>query len=129
MTNNIELKEDQISLARKRTSLALERNLMAAQRTFTSWIRTGLAGVGGGVALTKILSFSHLAHQVLANLIGQLLILWGVLIFIFAFIGYGRTCSKLLLEDKSLNTSFWGICIISITLIVVSIILLIITQK
>lgn len=125
---NNQNQHEQIDLARQRTTLALERNLMAAQRTFTSWIRTGLAGVGGGILIMKVLSFSRVEHKLIATMAGQLMILWGILIFIFAFTGYSRISSKLLLEHGELRPAFWGICIISITLIVVSFTLLIITS-
>ncbi|MHB8778869.1 MAG: DUF202 domain-containing protein [Anaerolineales bacterium] len=87
-----------------RDILALERTLLAAQRTFSAWIRTGLAGVGGGLAVTRVLIFKSYEHQVVAYVIGGLLVIWGASIFVYAIIDYRRTCARLTQEGPSKNS-------------------------
>ena len=61
--------------------LASKRTVLAAERTFSAWIRTGLAGVGGGLAVARLLIFEKSEHQFMAKLIGALLIRWGASLF------------------------------------------------
>lgn len=75
--------------------LAQVRTLLAAERTYAAWIRTGLAGIGGGLAVIKLLFFKLPAHQSIAHLTGQLLIMGGGTIFIFAYWNFNRTCRAL----------------------------------
>jgi putative membrane protein len=110
-----------------RTDLAKERNRLAAERTFSAWLRTGLAGVGGGVAIMKFLSFTHETHEILAHIIGQMLVLWGILIFIFALTGYYVTCKRL--DEKLPSRVFTlGITLIALSLMAFSIVILVITK-
>lgn len=103
-------------------TLAKERNRLAAERTFSAWLRTGLAGVGGGVVVIKFLTFSHAAHKALANMMGQMLILWGILIFIFALVGYFATYRSL--NEKTPSTFFTvGITLIALFLMAFSFII------
>ncbi|MCX6038044.1 MAG: DUF202 domain-containing protein [Chloroflexi bacterium] len=81
-----------------------ERTLLAAQRTFSAWIRTGLAGVGGGLAVARVLIFKSYEHQVVAHVIGGLLVIWGTGIFVYAIIRYHRTCARLSQEGLSRNS-------------------------
>ena len=87
-------------LAKERTDLASMRTLMAAERTFSSWIRTGLAGVGGGLAFTHLLIFETEWHRFVASIVGILLVLWGVAIFIYAAINYFYEVKRL---DRTVN--------------------------
>lgn len=87
-------------LAEERTDLANLRTLMAAERTFSSWIRTGLAGVGGGLALTHFLNFQTPWHRYTAYLLGIFLIFWGIAIFIYAAVTYFSSVKRL---DSSAN--------------------------
>lgn len=123
-----ESKEGQIELARQRTSLAIERNLLAAERTFSAWVRTGLAGVGGGVLMMKMISYSQAGHAIAAGLVGQLLIIWGLMIFIFAYSGYRRACKRLSALHPDYRPSLGRIGLITATLIVASLVILIITR-
>ena len=84
--------------------LASERTLLAAERTFSAWIRTGLAGVGGGLAVVRLLIFKSYEHQVVAHVIGALLVIWGASIFIYAIIDYRRTCARLMQAGPSKNS-------------------------
>ena len=87
-----------------RDELASERTLLAADRTFSTWIRTGLAGVGGGLAVARVLIFKSYEHQVVAHVIGALLVIWGASIFVYAIISYRRTCVRLSQEGLSRNS-------------------------
>lgn len=84
-----------IYLAKERNVLASERTWLAAERTFSAWMRTGLAGVGGGLGVIHFLFFENPTNKFLADLVGELLILWGIAIFIFAYISYSRFCKRL----------------------------------
>jgi putative membrane protein len=87
-----------------RDELASERTLLAAERTFSAWIRTGLAGVGGGLAVARLIIFKSYEHQVVAHVIGALLVIWGASIFIYAIIDYRRTCARLMQKGPSKNS-------------------------
>jgi putative membrane protein len=91
---------DDKSLAMERTEMASERTRLAAERTFSAWIRTGLAGVGGGLAIIHFFVFYNEYHRLAAHWMGQLLILWGISIFIYALYGYHRAI-------KQLSSTFW----------------------
>lgn len=80
--------------------LAVERTLLAAERTFSAWIRTGLAGVGGGVAIAHALTFTNPLHHKLAQISGLLLVLWGAGLFVYAVVDYRRTCARLTRETN-----------------------------
>ena len=87
-----------------RDQLASERTLLAAQRTFSAWIRTGLAGVGGGLAVGRALIFKNAEHQAVAHFIGNLLVIWGAGIFLYAFFDYRSTCRRLTRKFPSKNS-------------------------
>ena len=87
-----------------RNELAAERTLLAAERTFSAWIRTGLAGVGGGLAVARALVFQSYAHQLAAHAVSGLLVIWGASLFVYAIVGYRRTCKKLTQEGLSENS-------------------------
>jgi putative membrane protein len=118
--------DEQKQLAQQRTDLAVQRNRLAAERTFLSWIRTGLAGVGGGVAIIKFLPFKQAAHRQLADWVGQLLVLWGIALFIYAAITYVQTCRRLS-GTASCRSSSIGIMAIAFSLTILAILLFLIT--
>lgn len=99
--------------------LASKRTFLAAERTFSAWIRTGLAGVGGGLAVADLLILENSEHQVMATVIGALLIVWGASVFIYAISDYRRTCARLMQEGSSKNSL--------ITFMLMSMVLLIVT--
>ena len=84
--------------------LASERTLLAAERTFSAWIRTGLAALGGGLAVARALVFNSQVHKVLAHVIGGLLVIWGAGVFVYVIIHYHRTCVRLSQEGLSRNS-------------------------
>lgn len=104
----------------ERTALARERNRLANERTFLSWTRTGLAIVGGGFVMIRLLSFDYLAHQRLAEWVGGLLFALGITIFVLSFLDY-RTSHKKLRVKESYAGSVYTISAISFILIGISI--------
>lgn len=115
--------DDQLMLAKERTFLAIERNRLAALRTFNAWIRTGLAGVGGGIAVIKFIPFSHETHRIAADIIGEFLILWGIGIFFYSLYEYFKNC-----KESGATPTYWPMILITLSLVVVSFILLTIMQ-
>jgi putative membrane protein len=95
--------------------LASERTRLAAERTFLAWIRTGLTSVAGGLAVARLILFHTLEHKYIANLIGQFLILWGIVAFTFALITYHQSCKKLAQIQDDI-TSKWLINLLVISL-------------
>lgn len=87
-----------------RDELALERTIMSAERTYSAWIRTGLAGVGGGLAVARLLVIESHEKQIVAYLITALLVIWGASIFIYAIFDYRRTCAKLKQAGQTKNS-------------------------
>jgi len=87
-----------------REELASLRTILAAERTFSAWIRTGLAALAGGLAVGRALVFRRYTPQVVARVIGGLLVIWGAGIFLFAIISYHRTCVRLSQEGVGKNS-------------------------
>lgn len=87
--------EERVLLAHERNHLASERTRLAAERTISAWLRTGLATVGGGFAIVRFLTFGNINHRLMANAVGELLILWGIFIFLFALKDYRASCQNL----------------------------------
>lgn len=102
-----------------RDQLAYTRTLLAAERTFSAWIRTGLAGIGGGLAVVKLVPFRNPDNQFIARIAGQLLVLWGAFIFIFALFDYLRS-RRMLGDDSTSKRSPWALALITLTLLLVA---------
>jgi putative membrane protein len=109
-----------------RDELASERTLLAAQRTFSAWIRTGLAGLGGGLAVPRVLIFNSYVHLIVAHVIGALLVIWGASMFIYAIIDYRRTCMRLMPEGPSKN-SLRAMLLMTVVLLIIAALVLWIT--
>ena len=123
--NDPNLADENTQLARERTLLANERTRLAAERTFSAWIRTGLTAIGGGFAVMRLLSFKTVDHQLLAQLIGRFLIVWGIVVFVFAIFSYLRSCKKL--ENTiGYKIPISGMLTIALALILLAVLLLII---
>ena len=101
-------------------ALALERTLLAAERTFSAWIRTGLAGVGGGLAVARALVFQSHAHQVAAQAIGVLLVIWGASI---AIVDY-RSMYQRLTRESSIKRSSLGLTLMTALMLIVCMLVL-----
>jgi len=106
----------------ERNLLAHERTQLAVERTFLAWLRTGLTSVGIGIAIARLIIFENVHHEYLANIVGQLLVLWGVAIFIFALVSYQRTNRKLN-QTFPYTSSYIGLAIATLVLIILSLVL------
>lgn len=106
-----------------RDDLAMERTQLAAERTFLAWIRTGLTGVAGGLAVARLISFHTIEHKRIAQWVGELLILWGIMVFVFALISYRRNYNRFAhLEDY--QHSLWQMTLVMLTVTILAGILL-----
>jgi putative membrane protein len=110
-------------LAQTRTHLASERTLLAAERTFSAWIRTGLAGMGGGFAIIRLISFQSFLHKMIADFIGEFLILWGMGVFIFALFRYLKSVKRLEVTVGH-SISIWGTIVVACSLVFISMLLM-----
>lgn len=117
---------DQLGLATERTALAGERTRLANERTFSAWMRMGLASVGGGVAIIRVLTFQTQTHHFIAQCIGGVLILLGASIFTLAYWDYRTTQRKLQLQTGYAG-SVWAITGIVIALLIISLLLFLIS--
>jgi putative membrane protein len=103
-----------------------EKTLLAAERTFSAWIRTGLAGMAGGLAILRLIEFKTPIHQLLAHIIGEVLILWGGAIFIFAALDYRKLLIQLHVK-KRYQTFTWTFLLIIVPLLIITSLLIAIT--
>lgn len=106
----------------RRDALAEERTRLAAERTFLAWLRTGMTSVGIGIALARFIIFREGVDQRLGHGIGQVLVLWGGAVFVFALLNYRKRMN--LLPNYPGIPSFYGIALFTAVLVVVSLILL-----
>lgn len=117
---------EQIQLARERTKMSVERTQLAAERTFSAWVRMGLAGMGGGIALIRLLEFRTPNHALLAFIIGLLLMVWGMAIFLIALVSYLRH-TKSLESVKGEAISKIGVTFVGVMILILAILLIIIS--
>jgi putative membrane protein len=89
------IQEEAMRANKHSEDLASERTLLAAERTYSAWIRTGLAGVGGGLAVARALVFQSQAHQIAAHLVSGALVILGAAMFVYAIVAYRQTCARL----------------------------------
>jgi putative membrane protein len=104
------------------------RTLLAAERTFSAWIRTGLAGVGGGLVIVKLIPFKNVGHQKLAHIAGQLLVIWGAAIFAFSLWDYWRTYRVLGVKGLG-KTPPWVLAFFSVIMFIVAVLVLLVTFR
>lgn len=129
MDKDVDLETDvQLALAKMRTRMSSERSQLANERTFLSWIRTGLAGVGGGVAIVRLLTFQSETHQFVAEIVGFILVIWGMAIFVLSFLDYQKSAERLDGGNRIVG-SIWTVSILVLTLMVLSVLLLLIIFK
>ena len=105
------------------TELEKEQTLMASERTFLSWIRTGLAVVGGGIVVVRFVVFDDPLENLLILIAGKSLVLWGMAIFILSLFDFRRVY-----KHKKINMAFSTnifITMLVISLVAISGILLI----
>lgn len=96
--------------------LAKERTLLAAERTYSAWIRTGIAGLAGGLAIIRFVVFKSETHKILAHIAGQMLIIWGTLLFIFAYTNYRKLTHKL--RAHGMEIPLWNLFAITAVLLI-----------
>lgn len=106
-----------------RDVLANERTLLAAERTFSAWIRTGLAGMGGGLAIARALAFKSYTHQVMAQAVGVLLVIWGASICVYAIVYY-RRISQRLTQESIPNKPLRALMLMTVVLLLVAMLVL-----
>lgn len=113
-------------LAEKRTSLAQNRSFLALERTFAAWLRTGFAISGAGLTISEALKNS--TSKNIANIMGIILIIFGILTFTYALIEYYKSYKyvkkvhkeeKIPVQDFKFNLYFGFI--LALALIIVSI--------
>ncbi|CAM3257613.1 YidH family protein [Streptococcus pluranimalium] len=73
-------------LAERRTALAQNRSFLATERTFAAWIRTGFSLAGVGISFASFLQ--GVTSELVANSIGIMLDLLGMLTLVYAWIEY-----------------------------------------
>lgn len=119
------MEEETVRLAKQRTGLAVQRNRMSNERTFLSWIRTGLASVGGGIVVIRLLGFEDPSHQLASHIVGILLVLLGVGIFVMSLFEYLRNSKHLRTQDATgLETGSLAIVAISFALLSIALLLI-----
>lgn len=117
--------KNDVALAQERNILASERTRLAAERTVSAWIRTALASAGGGFAIIRLIAFETPNHRLLANWIGQILIILGVVIFVLALLDYFDSCKKLPYTINKRNQ--WWVSLVTFFFIIAALLLLSIT--
>lgn len=73
---------DKDELAEDRTDLSEDRTVLAHERTFASWLRTGYAGIGIGLAFNAL--FGRVEPAWVAKLIATTFLLIAIVIFLGA---------------------------------------------
>lgn len=76
------MNDENSQLAAQRTDLSEDRTVLANERTFASWLRTGYAGIGIGLAFNAL--FSRVDPPWIPKLIATVFLLIAVMIFIAA---------------------------------------------
>lgn len=73
---------DRGSLAEDRTALAEDRTILAHERSFASWMRTGMAAVGIGVAFNAL--FDAIEPRWIPKGIASIFLMLAIVVFISA---------------------------------------------
>jgi putative membrane protein len=74
--------EDRTDLASDRTNMAEDRTVLAHERSFAGWVRTGMAGVGIGLAFNAL--FRSLDPTWVPKLIATSFLILSIFIFLSA---------------------------------------------
>lgn len=74
--------EDRTGLANDRTKMAEDRTVLAHERSFAGWVRTGMAGVGIGLAFNAL--FRSLDPTWVPKLIATSFLMLSIFIFLSA---------------------------------------------
>ena len=108
--------------------LSMARTILSAERSFSAWIRTGLAALGVGVAVARALIFKTYTHQVIANLIGALLIVLAAIMFSYGLMSYHRIHTRLS-KAGFLKKSLGAMILMTGILLIITALVLFITIK
>ncbi len=121
--------KSRIQLARDRTGWASERTLLANERNFSAWLRTGLAALGAGLGIGKLLG--SLGMPMITRTIGVVCIIMSGTVFIIAWWRYKQIYEDL--ADQGMRvTPMWMIHLIIIGMLlsdVLAIILMFTTSR
>lgn len=112
------------SIVKSSDEMAQLRTLLAAEKTYAAWIRTGLACIGGGLAVIKLFLFKIPLHQTVAHITGQVLIIVGGLTFIFAAWNYRRTYAAMNIEKGKMPSLGLTSILITLGLLIISVLVL-----
>ena len=74
------------------------------------------------MAVVRVLFFDSYTHQMVVRVIGGLLVIWGTGIFVYAIIGYHRTCTRLSHEGLSRNSLVVMILMTAMLLIIATLV-------
>ena len=83
-----------------REELARDRTALASERTYAAWVRTGLAGLAGGLGIAKFIDDA--VPPMMVRTIAALLIMLAIVSFILAAWRYMSLCLKLKTLDIAL---------------------------
>lgn len=108
--------------------LSMARTLLSAERSFSAWIRTGLAALGVGLAVARALIFKNYTHQVIANVVGALLIILAAIMFSYGLISYHRIRIRLS-QAGFLRRSLSAMILMTVILLIITVLVLLITIK
>lgn len=107
-------------------NLAEERTVLAAERTFSAWLRTAISAMAGGLAILRLIIFKTESHRIIAHIIGEMLILWGFIIIIFASVDYKRIQDKIVVK-KNFKSNKLAFLLIVTPLLIMSALLIWVT--
>jgi len=116
-----ELPSGNQQLAQQRTDWAFERTKLANQRTLVAWLRTGLAVVGFGSVIPRLLD--NVEPAWLVNLIAVIFVVSGTMVLFFSMRSYREMTSKL--ESELAGMPWWLVTLLVICLEVGAILILI----
>lgn len=105
--------------------LAKERTVMAAERTFAAWLRTGLSGIAGGLAIIKLIPFRNALNQKLSYVAGLLLICWGIYTIYINYSRHSKYLNQMNWESTNYGSDKFGFT--TIVLMVISVIILVVS--
>ena len=121
MLQENELPGNNQQLAQQRTEWAFERTQMANQRTLVAWLRTGLALVGFGSVIPRLLD--NIETEWLVNLVAMIFVFCGTMVLFSSVRNYRQMASKL--ESDLAGVPWWLVTLIVIALEVGAIVILI----
>lgn len=108
--------KDEKDIIGEKTLLARERTRLANERTFSAWLRTGLSLILGGLGIIKFIDNKKIVEGYVLTL-GLLFVLIGIIIYVFAFIGYRKLNKRLEGKSKELSKYYTVLAVITSSMI------------